>query len=136
MNITERLDRSFRQRVLGRLRAQRCGRGVMGLGWFMLITGVIILGMEHQRAVSLGLDESNGALLLEHYGGPSGSGHYSPWASWVPHLCPSFLRRTSTLTGLNLTWEHPTERTIFFTQTSCSSALTPREVYKHFSIIL
>lgn len=124
----------------------RRGRGVVGLGWFVLITGVVILGngIDYQKEAatvtktiktdqwSLGLDESD-EVQLEHDAKLSGSaGPYSQWASWVPHLCPRLFRRTTTLPGLNLKWEHPTERTIFFTQTSCSSALTPREVYKHF----
>lgn len=128
-----------------------CGRGVMGLGWFMVITAVVIIlmGTEHQQAafivtkiinsavktvLSQGLDEGNGAVQLEHYARSSELGPYSQWASWVPHLCPRLLR-TTTLPGLNLTWEQPTEQTIFFTQTSCSSTLTPREVYKRFSTI-
>ncbi|KAK3879521.1 hypothetical protein Pcinc_015930 [Petrolisthes cinctipes] len=54
-------------------------------------------------------------------------GPYSQWASWVPHLCPHLTKRTTLPPGLNLTWEPPTEHTIFFTQTSCKSTLTPRE---------
>ncbi|KAK3866280.1 hypothetical protein Pcinc_028186 [Petrolisthes cinctipes] len=128
-----------------------------GLRCLLLITGVVILVLcvvgtgQHQAAITVTNVITNVAktvLSLVLDGGYSdavqvdiklgetrttrgttaaATGPYSQWASWVPHLCPHHLRRTTLPPGLNLTWEPPTERTIFFTQTSCTSTLTPRE---------
>ncbi|KAK3866279.1 hypothetical protein Pcinc_028185 [Petrolisthes cinctipes] len=128
-----------------------------GLRCSLLITGVVILVLcvvgtgQHQAAITVTNVITNVAktvLSLVLDGGYSdavqvdiklgetrttrgttaaATGPYSQWASWVPHLCPHHLRRTTLPPSLNLTWEPPTERTIFFTQTSCTSTLTPRE---------
>lgn len=59
----------------------------------------------------------------EEHDGVSASG------SWLAHLCPHYLLRGSDSEDLlKLSWAKPTEDTIFFTQTSCSRALTSREV--------
>ncbi|KAK4312652.1 hypothetical protein Pmani_015936 [Petrolisthes manimaculis] len=110
------------------------------LGCSLLITGVVILLCvvgtgQHQAAITItNVAKTVLSLVLdavqlgETRTTAAATGPYSQWASWVPHLCPHHLRRTTLPPGLNLTWEPPTERTIFFTQTSCTSTLTPREV--------
>lgn len=44
---------------------------------------------------------------------------------WLRHLCPHYQEKEG---YIKLTWQTPTEDTIFFTQTSCRPFLLPREV--------
>ncbi|XP_050728883.1 lactosylceramide 4-alpha-galactosyltransferase-like [Eriocheir sinensis] len=49
-------------------------------------------------------------------------------SSWVQHLCPHYHADEMKVKGhTRLTFEMPTEETIFFTQTSCRTSPSPRE---------
>lgn len=49
--------------------------------------------------------------------------------SWVQHLCPHYHAEEGEAKGHErIKFDAPTEDTIFFTQTSCRTTLSPREV--------
>ncbi|XP_042888960.1 alpha-1,4-N-acetylglucosaminyltransferase-like [Penaeus japonicus] len=49
------------------------------------------------------------------------------YKTWLDHLCPRNKMREAKGHQLRLTWEAPSAESIFFMQTSCVDALTPRE---------
>lgn len=51
-----------------------------------------------------------------------------PSRTWISHLCPHYKVKSTPVNQLPLTWATPDENTIFFTQTSCGTSLTSREV--------
>ncbi|XP_042888948.1 uncharacterized protein LOC122264216 [Penaeus japonicus] len=55
------------------------------------------------------------------------------YETWLDHLCPRNQLRNRTADRLRVTWEPPSPKSIFFTQTSCVEALTPREVSQRVS---